>query len=1612
MSEDCIAAFQFNSIRNGGGHMKAPTLKIATSLLRPIIGMLAFASPLSWNAFASDYYWNSTDGNYHAWIDSGIWATDASGTVSETPPGAEDTIANTSTAQTMYLNLGGSSASIGNWKWDTANKLHSVKLTNGTLNVTGTRMSVNSGSFTIESGGVLNIGANVVWLGGGTENGGNPSNDSFEYIVKDGGELYFNGTLRSEWMTFTIEHGGYFCFTSDAVYGNGNRQKENVYNIYGTLDFPNGVQKFNDSYSVWPVFNLCEGGVMISGNTFKKGSNWQHQANFMGGEFRATGNVSFQLKTNGGVFKAGYDTTLNVVNANNTLDLSNFIYEEGATAVTRTGAGTLLLPDIPYSLDLQGGTTTFSANTRTAMGTLKVAAGQSFTLPNADMTLECISNAGTITIGAPGLSIGGIAVGGSVANGTFVLNGAAFSEGDTIVTTPDATLRAKIKADLEAVGVNVAESGNTLTVGASELIFNGGAGGAITDINDATAWKSGSIPPVGATVMIASNVTAEITAEGTDIPAWALIIVQDGATLRVSKATALPTIQLEGEAALEVAAGSSTMANGFATVADGAKVPSLSVASAATLSVPGGMMFGGVSLSISGTLAVTSAGDLVLGYAANGETLPFGLAVNSGTITTTSGNINFACPASGGTVTALGGTAWLIANATLTPDSDHAFNFGRNNPVAQTISVELSGTTLNYPKSGSFYYQGGVSVRFNNSSALIKANRANNGGTASALYVENRAQLVFNDSELYWGAGLIDGSTGNGPFYLKPDEDGWQSLVLTNSVFFYHHLTSNHKAAIVVSNATYTAEYSTYNYQMPFRGTLVNNSGAQYNAGYAVLNGDLTIRRKNSDSGTASMSMPANVPCSGAGGIRIAKPSGFNSIAFTINNGANTATGRLTADAGCTITLAAGANWAGTVDYADNITIADWDSASATTNEITVGGLYLAKPLVYRVWEDSNDKINFTGDGIVPNGYEVQISLQGGYEPAPGTAIALGTVPADFDLSSVINSNTKWVYSLASIPGDETHKTLQAVVANVDYTFDGGSGETPVVDLSDTDGWRCGSIPVGEEVAIDGVAAVATGEIPSFSSVTLKNGASLIVRGPSGGEGEYIGTTLPSIDLRAGTSLTVESGALATLSGTLSTYVASGEESNLPQVTVADGGTLYVPGGTTFGGLSLSVAGTLAATSSGDIVLGYARAGETNAFALAVAGGMVSNAYGNINFVCPALGGAVTAPAALVLTNATLKTGSAYAYNFGVNNPESQIVNITFDDMTLRYPDSANWATVTKIIGGGVKMAFTNGASLYRGNGETRAELTIRESAQLIFNEGCSFKFGHSQNAAGSSGNGKVTIDPSDGVASIILNDGATMDIYREDGKSKAVLEVHGTAVREKGYAGWNVEYPFRNYEAVDLADADSVLKLAWPSSYSEGWVDDYLKVKAKNLVIDSVPFTGLGSLVIDNSHLSAAKTMTLRGVSTATGSLSVVPEKNVRLILDDGFGWAGTVVAGDVILANKTIAASPATVAFGALDLRADFSVRVWKENDVVTTNDTLNVGTYLNNGGTLVPTIVGEGDFALGDEFVLGTIAKGGTLPRLPAGWFAKRTAIDGDEVHDLLTLKRGAGLQVIIR
>ncbi|MBO7166318.1 MAG: hypothetical protein J6V88_02205, partial [Kiritimatiellae bacterium] len=136
-----------------------------------------------------------------------------------------------------------------------------------------------------------------------------------------------------------------------------------------------------------------------------------------------------------------------------------------------------------------------------------------------------------------------------------------------------------------------------------------------------------------------------------------------------------------------------------------------------------------------------------------------------------------------------------------------------------------------------------------------------------------------------------------------------------------------------------------------------------------------------------------------------------------------------------------------------------------------------------------------------------------------------------------------------------------------------------------------------------------------------------------------------------------------------------------------------------------------------------------------------------------------------------------------------------------------------------------------------------------------------------------------------------------------------------------------------------------------------------------------------------------------------------------NGANWAGTVVVNGLLkitnYEGKTENDNPASVAFGALDLQADFQVRVWRGEDGALTNDTLNVGTFINNGGKLVPTMMTEGEeFVLGDKVVVGKIAKSAVLPELSKGWRIVLKAIDGDDEYNLLTINRGAGLKVILR
>ena len=186
---------------------------------------------------------------------------------------------------------------------------------------------------------------------------------------------------------------------------------------------------------------------------------------------------------------------------------------------------------------------------------------------------------------------------------------------------------------------------------------------------------------------------------------------------------------------------------------------------------------------------------------------------------------------------------------------------------------------------------------------------------------------------------------------------------------------------------------------------------------------------------------------------------------------------------------------------------------------------------------------------------------------------------------------------------------------------------------------------------------------------------------------------------------------------------------------------------------------------------------------------------------------------------------------------------------------------------------------------------------------------------------------------------------------------------------------------------------------------------------MSNIPFSGTGDVTITNGVPAYPFTVTMQnGANTATGSIKVAKvegDAETALYFANGANWAGTVVAGNVALTNLTDGTAAATATFGTLDLAADFNIRVWTENGVVVTNDMVNVGEYQSHGGRLSIEPMTEGlEFAAGDKIVVGKIAKASPNPAVKAGWCVKRLAIDGDDANELLVMKKGIGLQAIIK
>ncbi len=1595
--------------------------------------LIAASAILSVPAFASDFYWVPNDSNWHSWSDTANW-TDTDGNPVAAAPGAGDVVKFQSRVEKMLVDLGGAAIvidklSCGNGKADI------IAITNGTLTVT-----TEASKFSKESTLDIYAGGTLVFGSSATAEFGNNYTSSSEtkrtaVTVHAAGLLDVEGTLRPRHLALTVEDGGSFRYGNTAKAQNGNTLAIWYMDNYGTLDWPNGFRKYYDGWSFLPYFRQYATGEWILGDVLTYSNNIWFRIELYGGRVVATNNVTFSLqdKTERGAyakFMPHADITLDV-SAGKTLDMATlttkqvpFTYEPDAdgtnyTKITRTGAGTLLLADVPYSLDLQGGTTTFAANTRTSMGSLKVAAGQAFTFANANTTLATLEgNNGTITIAAPGLAIGSLAAGATL-DGTFTAPASAFSAGDVIATIPDATLRAKVKSDLENAGLGISENGNALVVGLPSFVFESAT---ITDLSNPAGWTCGYVP-VGKDVIVAGMGVEGVLSSTT--PAFASITVKDGAMLTLGDGITISNITLTADAVLAVASGATaTLSGTLSATATAQQIPVISVPSNAMLQVPGNFAFRNVSLSLFGTLATTTSGDLTLGYADAGETAYFALSASGATITTSAGNINFACPADGGTVAATG--TWMLASTTFTHGSSYSFNLGYQNPASSAINIVFDNTILNY-RNGDHYIEGGVHAIFRNGAQLYR----NNASAGANVYVRGNATLEFQTGTLFqYGLSQLDGGVGNGRIDFSPTTDGHVALILDNAKMDVYHFEGNSKAVAEIRGTNLvTQSYDAWNRSHIFKGF----KSVQLNAGAELVQ---SIGPDGGTNGGPTGSLIGNVVSvdqigyfAGSGSFTFSNAIPAKTRTYNLKSSANTATGILrgTPDQNAIISVNTGANWAGTVVWDGGVSLAATEGAPFS---YSFGGIRADTAFTFRLWEGGVcDTVNLTGEGWSGSA-EPLFALQGGYDPVPGDCWMLGTIPVGTSTPAL--SSARWHFTTEAIDGDADNVRLVLTAASVDFTFN----STTTTDINDPTGWTCGYVPVGESVAITGrnvrVILDATNCIPAFTSISVRDGATLMVAETN---------SLPAIELRSGASLVVD-GATAVLTA-LST-IAPGEGESLPGISILNGGTAVVPGGMGFKNISLRLeGGTLVNDGSGPLYLGTAIANESSVFGLVATNSTIATRnHTAIYFMTPTAGGAVTPIGDLALTNSVVNTGTG-AIHFGVNNPTNIPFTVRFHGTDLAIGiDMVTDNSSAMTFAGAATVALSGGAhfyhcSPYSGQGGYFSPTFQQRGRMTLEGTGDSLPADFRYPFLGNGNSAIVSTPDEDGFVTQEFT-GTRASIWtpvpnaNNSSNGKAVWKIADSSFAYGMLAWWwQTQLPFHGLKAVEIADGTALTlvrrKLGSPwSDYGDTQIGSGDAAEdasgSYTLCLANVPFTGGGSVVVTNTYNRDFHVLVTCGANTATGTIAAYDTGaayagKTKVLFNDGANWAGPVVASDGVALVKNSAASlndyfsdsgdPATVSFGGVRFDGNLTLRLWANG----TADQVNFGTLGFSGPGGIAFAFQDGDEPNRGKWIIGTKPKSVAVPPTAARlWRISAKPID--ETTDQLIASPVTGLFILVQ
>ena len=726
---------------------------------------------------------------------------------------------------------------------------------------------------------------------------------------------------------------------------------------------------------------------------------------------------------------------------------SLFTYEldensENRTKITRVGGGTLKLADVPYSLDLQDGETIFSANTRTAMGSLNVAAGQSFTVANENTSIEVLEgNAGMITIAKPGLNIKSLGENANLSGG-FNFEVPSFEEGSIIVKTPDETLREKIyecaTVDFAKAGAKVLKDGDKLIVGASTFVFDSTT---LTDIFNPGGWQSNSLPGVGSDVIVSGDgVNAIVSSDGPSI--WSSITVREGAKLTVSvDGNILPKVILRGAAELNI--NSKASFSSLSAVADGEKYPTLTVGAGATLTVPAGFKFSNVHLVLCEGATLTESGDgsLVFGYAAAGETTYFSMHATKATITAlntaqieNASRIDFASPQEGGTVVVNGDI--ILKDCTFTYNSMDGFAFGRNNPMTEKFRIVADNTALNF--GAETYIAGGANLVMTNGSVLCRKRHAE-GDTGDSWYnlriIDAGLLTLVDRGELRTGVTRVNGNVENGAVYVTPEEVGRVGIeVLEGGIGCWYKGHGNSKGVISFADGVMEC-FKGYWHGWGNRAHIFN-----YMTGIDVPEGKtMTLcavpNKFDSNSSPSKHTIMLESPITGGGDIIVTNTWSGKIMMPVVTTNANTCTGRIEAfecaKGSAMVYFQDGANWAGTVVANGRMEIADKftgpDAAHNSPVTVTFAALDLQADFPIKVWKNegeaiTNDTLNV--DRYVNSGGKLVPEMAtDGAKFVMGDKIRLGKIQRGAELPSFARG---WILSIAPIEGDEEFDILSA----------------------------------------------------------------------------------------------------------------------------------------------------------------------------------------------------------------------------------------------------------------------------------------------------------------------------------------------------------------------------------------------------------------------------------------------------------------------------------------------------------------------------------------------------------------------------------------------------------